>query len=258
MASDGPRQVTSAVAGVWSRARPAVLAGVALQERAIVAVLAGELDTDTRANALRAAHKLAGGLGTYGFTEASAAAHQLEQVWESTAPLRSTDAASLAAVAVELRRGLPADGQTQTEMILAADIAIDADGASSACDVLVVDDDAVICAFVEKALSEKGYVTESVRDGRRAIDTISNPATRPRLVLLDIDMPGENGFRVLRRLRHAGALADTRVMMLTGRGSTATVQQAAALGAVDYLVKPFSAPLLIERVERALPASGTA
>ena len=241
-------QLPSATAAIWERARPIFLARLALQDRAIVAVLSGDLDSETRAAALRAAHKLAGSLGTYGFNDGSEAARQLEQVWQSEAPLKSSDAAGLAVVAVQIRHALPADALDDVPAVLDAAAPEAADNGG----VLIVDDDETICLVVKAALAERGYTASCVREGREAVDTIINPATRPRLVLLDIDMPGENGFRVLRRLRLAGALGDARVIMLTGRASTGEVHQAAALGAVDYLVKPLSMPLLIERVERAM------
>ncbi|GAC1318307.1 MAG: hypothetical protein NVSMB2_12990 [Chloroflexota bacterium] len=248
MDSNTSAQLSSATAAIWARVRPSIVTGLSVQDRAIVAILSGNLDDETRAAALRAAHKLAGSLGTYGFKDGSEAARQLEQVWQSEARLKSSDAAGLAAVAVQLRLALPTDPLEDAAMSIQSRVPEAARGGG----VLTVDDDETICLVVTGALAEHGYAATCVRDGRAAVDTIANPATRPQLVLLDIDMPGENGFRVLRRLRLAGVLVDTRVIMLTGRASSGEVHQAAALGAVDYVVKPLSIPLLIERVERAM------
>lgn len=247
-------QLASNTAAIWERVRRSVETRLAMQDRAIVAVLTGNLDPDTRAAALRAAHALAGSLGTYGFMDGSEAAAQLEQVWGGTAPLKSSDAVGLATVALQLREALPGDPREDVATVSAAPVPLPAESGG----VLIVDDDEAICTLVKSALSERGHASSSVQDGRAAVEAIVNPATRPRLVLLDINMPGENGFRVLRRLRLAGVGSEPRIIMLTGRASSGEVQAAAALGAIDYLVKPLSMPLLIERVERAMALAETA
>jgi len=68
-------------------------------------------------------------------------------------------------------------------------------------------------------------------------------------VLLDIGLPSLDGFGVLKEMRHQGALADTRVIMLTARSSEAETLRALGLGATEHLAKPLSIPVLLGRLD---------
>jgi len=70
--------------------------------------------------------------------------------------------------------------------------------------------------------------------------------------VLDVDLPGLDGLSVLRRLARDDVLADTRVIMLTARSGEAEVLEALELGAFDHVAKPFSVPVLMQRIRRAL------
>ena len=242
-------ELNGVVAALWERAQPATVIRLAAMERAIVALLGGSLDVETRAFAARAAHKLAGGLGTFGFSQASNTARQLESIWQGEVPLGAADVAPLAALAGQLRSALPRLPTEEAELI-PAKMAVRS--TQDRVDVLVVDDDEALGGLVKEVLEKHSLTAAWVPDGAAAAAAVCTSRLRARLVLLDIDMPGENGIRVLRGLRESGALQDTRVVMLTARASSAEVHLAASLGVVDYLVKPLSIPLLIERVERAL------
>jgi two-component system phosphate regulon response regulator PhoB len=71
-----------------------------------------------------------------------------------------------------------------------------------------------------------------------------------RVVLLDLDLQGFDGLTVLRRLRARGVLARTRVVMLTSRGTESEVLKALELGATDYVAKPFSVAVLLQKLRR--------
>ena len=72
------------------------------------------------------------------------------------------------------------------------------------------------------------------------------------MLLLDWDLPGLDGLRVLRALRERGVLERTQVIMLTARGAEREVLEALHAGAVDHVTKPFSVPVLMQRVRRAM------
>ena len=72
------------------------------------------------------------------------------------------------------------------------------------------------------------------------------------LVLLDVDLPGLDGLGVLARLAADGVVQRTRVIMLTVGSAQAEVAQARALGAFDYVAKPFNVPAVMQRVRRAI------
>ena len=109
--------------------------------------------------------------------------------------------------------------------------------------VLVVDDDPRALRFVRDALAEAGYaplVTGTPQDLPRILRT-----ERPRLVLLDLMLPGVGGIELLQQVRE---LADLPVIFISAYGRDDTVAKALKSGAADYLVKPFSPTELVARV----------
>jgi CheY-like chemotaxis protein len=100
--------------------------------------------------------------------------------------------------------------------------------------VLVVDDEAEIRAVLVEYLQGRGFEGEGVASGEEALRRV--PEFRPRVVLLDINMPGLSGVETLRRIK---ALPfETCVVMVSGIEDVQTARQALALGASDYIAKP--------------------
>lgn len=116
--------------------------------------------------------------------------------------------------------------------------------------ILIVDDDPPIVALVRHRLSREGFNVISAGDGPGGLDAARE--SRPDLIVLDVMMPGMDGFTVLKQLRAEPAYARTPVMMLTGLGEDASLVRAFDLGADDYMVKPFSPEELTARVRRLL------
>ncbi|HEU4558851.1 MAG TPA: response regulator [Longimicrobium sp.] len=123
-------------------------------------------------------------------------------------------------------------------------------------DVLVVEDDPAVAQLLLHALETRGYGSRWISDGREAADALtgSRPSLRARLVLLDVDLPGMDGHAVLRRLARDRVLERTRVIVLTVRAHEAEVVQALEEGAFDHVSKPFSVPILLQRIRRAMHA----
>jgi DNA-binding response OmpR family regulator len=120
-------------------------------------------------------------------------------------------------------------------------------------DVLVVEDDNVLAELLVRALEGAGYSVARVADGPTAVTTLDVlPERRPRLVLLDIDLPALDGFGVLRALVDRGLIPGLNVLCLTARASEPDVVSMLSLGAVDHVAKPFSLPVLLARVARAM------
>jgi DNA-binding response OmpR family regulator len=126
-------------------------------------------------------------------------------------------------------------------------------GAGCAGPVLVVDDHEDLCALVTAVLERDGHRTVCVADGRTALRAFFE--LRPSLVILDVDLPGADGWSVLQRIRE---LSDVPVLMLTGSGGDLEKVRAFKLGADDYVTKPFSALVLPARVAALLRRSRTA
>jgi heavy metal response regulator len=118
--------------------------------------------------------------------------------------------------------------------------------------ILLVEDDQRIAHFIEKGLSEAGYIVDLAVDGNDAIvDALATPYD---LVVLDIMLPGCDGFEVLKRVRDAGAKMP--VIMLTARDTVDDKVRGLDAGADDYLTKPFTFAELEARI-RALLRRGT-
>lgn len=113
--------------------------------------------------------------------------------------------------------------------------------------VLVVDDEPRIVRFVRAELESAGFRVLTAFNGIAAMDTVSSET--PDLVVLDVIMPGLDGFDVLRRIR---ASSSVPVILLTARGSDADKVRGLDLGADDYLTKPFSPDELSARVRAVL------
>src|SRR5213595_4046117 len=113
--------------------------------------------------------------------------------------------------------------------------------------VLVVEDDVRLARHIASALTEAGHDPIVVHDGERALDKATEAA--PDLIVLDIILPGIDGFDVLRHLRSQHI--PSRVLVLTARGEVKDRVTGLQLGADDYLPKPFAMRELVARV-RAL------
>jgi DNA-binding response OmpR family regulator len=114
--------------------------------------------------------------------------------------------------------------------------------------VHVIDDDAVTREVLTRVLADAGWEVSSSADGRAALADVA--ATRPDVVLLDVTMPGPDGWTVLGRLRDA--LPATKVVMLTGRTSHDDVVRARRAGAEDFVAKGVDPTLLLERLQAVL------
>jgi two-component system, OmpR family, response regulator len=122
------------------------------------------------------------------------------------------------------------------------------DGTVKDSKVLVVDDEEYIRDLVSSALRIAGFQSLSASDGSRALATVSTHG--PDLVILDVGLPGIDGFEVCRRLRADGD--DTPVIFLTARDTDQDKVSGFTKGGDDYLTKPFSLEELIARVRAVL------
>jgi len=110
--------------------------------------------------------------------------------------------------------------------------------------ILVVEDEVRLARHVSRALTTAGHDAVVLHDGETALGETQQ--TRYDLIVLDVMLPGVDGFEVLRRLRKAHV--DSRVLILTARGELNDRVNGLALGADDYLAKPFAMQELVARV----------
>lgn len=112
--------------------------------------------------------------------------------------------------------------------------------------ILIVDDLAENLQVLAGHLTEQGYEILAATNGPRALALVRN--RKPDLILLDIMMPGMDGFAVCRELKADQDSADIPVIFITARTDTEDILQGFQLGAVDYITKPFRPPELLARV----------
>ena len=122
--------------------------------------------------------------------------------------------------------------------------------------VLVVDDTPDNLALMSALLKDR-YKVKVANDGPRAL-RIAAGERPPDLILLDIMMPGMDGYEVCRRLKAAPATREIPVIFLTARAGTEDEESGFALGAVDYITKPISPPIVLARVETQLRLKASA
>jgi two-component system phosphate regulon response regulator PhoB len=116
--------------------------------------------------------------------------------------------------------------------------------------VLIVEDEDDIRELVSYHLLKEGYQVAGVASGEEALDIADRQV--PDLILLDVMLPGIDGFTVCRRLRAGPKTADVSVMMLTAKSEEADIVRGLNEGATDYVTKPFSPRVLLARVRAAL------
>jgi two-component system copper resistance phosphate regulon response regulator CusR len=110
--------------------------------------------------------------------------------------------------------------------------------------ILVIEDEAKTAAYIRKGLIEHGHVVDIASNGVEGL--FSATARAYDLVLLDVMLPGLDGWKVFERLR---ALSDTRVLFLTARDEVEDRVRGLQLGADDYLIKPFAFSELLARIQ---------
>lgn len=109
--------------------------------------------------------------------------------------------------------------------------------------ILLIEDEPLLVSLYKETFEDKPYVLFVAETGNDGLEAVQND--RPDLILLDILLPGINGFEVLRRLKESPKTKDIPVIVLTNLGSEETDkdrQLAMSLGAIDYLVKSYHTP----------------
>jgi DNA-binding response OmpR family regulator len=116
--------------------------------------------------------------------------------------------------------------------------------------ILVVEDELHLAEGLRFNLEAEGYQVEVVETGEAALEQLLPDAARFDVVVLDVMLPGKDGFTVMRELRRAGQFIPT--LMLTARGHAEDILQGFEAGADDYLTKPFELAILIARIRGLL------
>ena len=116
--------------------------------------------------------------------------------------------------------------------------------------ILIVEDDPDIASTVDYNLREEGYLTEKTGDGRQVLDLAKT--FKPDLILLDVMLPGMNGFDICKTLKSNNRTSSIPIIMLTVKSGEVDVVLGLELGADDYVTKPFSVRVLMARIKNIL------
>lgn len=116
--------------------------------------------------------------------------------------------------------------------------------------ILIVDDAPNIVLSLEFLMKKEGYEVHSVSSGDEAIGAITEKI--PDLILLDVMMPRKDGYQVCQELRANPDWKDIKIIMLTAKGRDVEREKGLALGADDYITKPFATQELVAKVKNML------
>jgi DNA-binding response OmpR family regulator len=120
--------------------------------------------------------------------------------------------------------------------------------------VLIVDDEPNIVLSLEFLMGEAGFDVRVARDGEAALAAVRD--RRPDVVLLDVMTPVKNGYEVCQEIRADPAFRDVKIIILTAKIREVEREKGLALGADEYVTKPFSTRELVERVKRLVGGKG--
>ncbi|MCP6718398.1 MAG: response regulator [Patescibacteria group bacterium] len=124
-------------------------------------------------------------------------------------------------------------------------------GSSSGKKILIIEDDRFLRELIVRKLSDEGFVTAEAMDGEKGIKKVKEE--NPDLVLLDLILPGIDGFEVLSRMKKDESLKSIPVIILSNLGQKEEVEKGLKMGAVDYLIKAHFTPgEIIEKIKGSL------
>lgn len=241
-----------AVLVLWEQSRPEVLEMLeSVEQAAAVAVLEGlAADDPRRTEATTAAHKLIG-VASFGFPTVGGYMMMTEALLRNGRRLQGSTAAKLAESTVAVRNELehgPGTSMREVERRTYPPLT------RREVDVAVVEDDLSLMGLLRYALEDAGLVISEFTSGTAAAAALLGdaPPVVPRVILLDIDLPGRSGVSLLRALHASEATHRVRVVMMTARSTAYDKDLASSLGAYDYVSKPLDVFSLLDLVHRAI------
>ena len=116
--------------------------------------------------------------------------------------------------------------------------------------VLIVDDEPNIVTALDYLLRRSGYEVRAASNGEEALRQVQEYA--PDLVLLDVMMPRRSGYEVCQRIRERPEWSGIKIVILSAKGREAEISKGLAVGADEYITKPFSNAELVARIEQLL------
>ena len=205
----------------------------------------------------REAHKLRGSAGSFGFAQASVVAAELEEAAKQWLAQPANGAPTRGAAARGYVRRLAAALFTKQPVAASpittphAPLTIHEPAPGDIPEVIVVEDDAALADLLTFGLEARGYRFVHYRNGREALDHLRTLDTRGSvpLLLLDVDLPALDGYSIFEALQK-DCPGKFRVVFTTVHGSEAEQLRGLEAGAIDYMVKPMSLRVALEKIRR--------
>jgi DNA-binding response OmpR family regulator len=121
--------------------------------------------------------------------------------------------------------------------------------------ILVADDEPNIALSLKFLMEQAGFSVQTASNGQEALDAVARSA--PDLILLDINMPRVNGYQVCEAVRANPEWKHVRIVMLTAKGRDIEREKGLALGADDYITKPFATQEVVQKVRSLIGVDTT-
>ena len=232
----------------------------AIAELAERLIAAGD-DTAAIETLRRDAHRLRGSAGSFGFPQASVVAAELEEAAKKWLEHPGNGVAGRGQAARAFVRRLAASLFTKqatappppAEPSPPPDLAAPAPESSDVPEVIVVEDDPALAELLTFGLEARGYRFRHFRNGREALDLLKTMDTQgssqPPLLLLDVDLPALDGYSIFEELQQE-CPGKFRVVFTTVHGSETEQLRGLEAGAMDYMVKPMSLRVALEKIRR--------
>ncbi|MDX2212641.1 MAG: response regulator [Oculatellaceae cyanobacterium bins.114] len=274
-------QARTAAIAVWEKFKPPMLERVAVLEEAVTALKVGYLPDEVQQAALRAAHKLAGSLGMFGFPNGTEISRDIER-WLQRAT-QTSHFMQLQALVTQLQQELQkppkpsawdvdllsdsqeqgqdqnglTNGLTAPTMSLSPGIAqpgavtqpesvVLSQKRSPQINVLAIDDDPAILETLQQILLRWGIQCSSLSDPGQLWSTLET--VTPDLLILDVDIPNINGIDLCRTIRNDATWSHLPILFLSVYRDAETIVKLYSAGADDYVAKPFTEPEIVTRI----------
>lgn len=244
------QQVIGSVSQLWEKFKGTFITQVEVIEQATQALTKGRLTVELQQNAKQEAHRLAGSLGIFGFTEGSALARRLEQLLETEGTIGQEQALQISELVGLLQQEL-----SKPPSVPASEPAPVSNSASSSLRLLVIDDDAALTERLKFEATAWNMLLDVAPDLKAARVAIAK--TPPDIILLDLTFPAptENGLTLLAEL--ANQTPQIPIVAFTGRDSLSDRVEVARLGGRAFLHKPVSIEQIFKTVTQVLTQNQT-
>jgi PAS domain S-box-containing protein len=252
-------QTLVAIAGIWEKFQGRIAQQVSILEQTATTLQQRTLPPALRQQAIQEAHTLGGSLGTFGLSEGSDTARQIEHLLKENPELTVTQVQILEELVHRLQQiirrspQLPAHPSTPplaSDEPMGAPLAVTEPSPQPSrlpqSKVLIVDDDPLILTLVQQILEPWGIALTPLAKLNQFWETLE--ATRPDLLILDIEMPDGNGIELCQAIRDNARWSALPIVFLTVHADASTVNQVYSVGADDFIRKPIIGPELVTRI----------